>query len=110
MEHKPTGARKAKHNHACEQDYSAEGSREVRTSQVSRRLLQALSFKEGDGRLISMPAEKPKAGGDGVVVEPPKTVAQETDLVARIKKISGDKPLTPVLFTASRAIRWWARS
>ena len=59
MEHKPTDACKAKHNHACEQDYSDRG----RTSQVSRRLLQALSFKEGDGRLISMPAKKPKAGG-----------------------------------------------
>ena len=122
MEQKPTDACKAKHNHACEQDYSAEGSKEVRTSQVSRRLLRALSFKEGDGQLISMPAKKPKTGGEGVVhfghgdcksrnavsgtmrvlhVEPPKTVAQETELVARIKKISGDKPLTPVLFTAS---------
>ena len=70
-----------------------------------------------------MPAKKPKTGGDGVIVhfghgvtdnrkgtsvrmhvlhvEPPKTVAQETDLVAKIKKLSNGKPLTPVLFTAS---------
>ena len=95
----------------------------MRTSQISRRLLRALSFKEGDGRLISMPAKKLKSGCDGVVVhfghgtadnrrglsrqfhvlhaEPPKTVAQETELVAKIKKLSTNKPSTPVLFTAS---------
>ena len=70
-----------------------------------------------------MPAKKPKSGCDGVVVhfghgtadnrrglsrqfhvlhaEPPKTVAQETELVAKIKKLSTNKPSTPVLFTAS---------
>ena len=123
MEHKPSDACKAKHNHACEQDCSDLSGKEVRTSQISRRLLRALSFKEGDGRLISMPAKKPKSGCDGVVVhfghgntdnrkgpsrqfhvlhvEPPKTVAQETELVAKIKKLSTDKPSTRVLFTAS---------
>ena len=123
MEPKPTDVCKAKHNHACEQDYSDRGNKEVRTSQVSRRLLQVLSFKEGDGRLISMPVKKPKTGVGGIIVhfghdvpdnrkgdngrmrvlhvEPPKTVAQETELVAKIKKLSNGKPLTPVLFTAS---------
>ena len=68
-----------------------------------------------------MPAKNPKSGSNGVIVqighgecksrkgvsghmcvlhvEPPKTVAQQTDLVAKIKKLFGDKPLTPVLFT-----------
>ena len=123
MEHKPSDVCKAKHEHACEQDYSDLRGKEVRTSQISRRLLRALSFKEGDGRLISMPARKPKSGCDGVVVqfghnfsdnrkglsrqlhvlniEPPKTVAQETDLVAKIKKLSTNEPSTPVLFAAS---------
>ncbi|CAE7218058.1 unnamed protein product [Symbiodinium sp. KB8] len=109
MEHKLSDACKAKHNHACEQDYSDLSGKEVRTSQISRRLLRALSFKEGDGRLISMPAKKPKSGCDGVVVyfghdrtddrkglsrqvdvlhvEPPKTVAQQTEVVAKIKKL-----------------------
>ena len=123
MEKKPTDVCKAKHNHACEQYYSDRSSKEVRTSQVSRRLLQVLSFKEGDGRMISMPVKKPKNGTSGIIVhfghdvpgdrkgdngrthvlnvEPPKTVAQETELVAKIKKLSHGKPLTPVLFTAS---------
>ena len=70
-----------------------------------------------------MPAKKPESGCDGVVVhfghnrtddrkglsrqfdvlhvEPPKTVAQETELVAKIKKLSTSKPSAPVLFTAS---------
>ena len=34
-------------------------------------------------------------------VEPPRNVAQETDLVARIKKLSANEPSTPVLFAAS---------
>ena len=115
MEQKPTDVCKAKHNHACEQDYSDRSSKEVRTSQVPRRLLQVLSFKEGDGRMIPMPVKKPKNGTSGVIVhfghdvpgdrkgnnghmhvlnvEPPKTVAQETELVAKIKKLSHGKPL-----------------
>ena len=69
MEQQPSDVCKAKHEPACEQDHSDLRSKEVRTSQISRRLLRALSFIEGDGRLISMPAKKPKSRCDGVVVQ-----------------------------------------
>ena len=69
MEPKPNDVCKAKHEHACEQDYSDLRTKEVRTSQISRRLLRSLSFAEGDGKLISMPARKPKSRCDGVVVQ-----------------------------------------
>ena len=123
MEPKSSDVCKAKHEHACEQDYTDLRAKEMRTSQVSRRLLRSLSFVEGDGKLISMPAKKPKSKCDGVVVqfghsssddskktgkqlhvlnvEPPRNVAQETELVAKIKKLSNNRPSTPVLFTAS---------
>ena len=121
LEQKPSDACKAKHNHACGQDYLVEGSKEVTTSQVSTRLLKSLSFKAGDGRLVSMLVKGPKKKPDGVIVEfghsesvkgkgsdrhacillaePPKTVAQENDLVAKIRKLCENKPQTPVLFS-----------
>ena len=100
----------------------------MRTSQISRRLLRALSFIEGDGRLISMPAKKPKMRCEGVVVqfgyntsdepkglsrqlqvlnvEPPiKSVAQETDLVARTKKLPTNHQRL-----ALRLCLWWGVS
>ncbi|OLP93893.1 hypothetical protein AK812_SmicGene24167 [Symbiodinium microadriaticum] len=79
--------------------------------------------KEGDGRLVSMPAKGPKKKLDGVVVEfllgkeanvegsdrhvrvmldgPPKSVAQEEELVKKVNKLRGYKLRTPVLFTVS---------
>ena len=122
MEQKPTDACKAKHNHACEQDHLVEGNKEVRTSQISKRLLKS-SFKEGDVQLVSMPVKglknKPSGaivefghhdfvndkGPDGcarvLLAEPPKTVTQENDLVAKITKLSEHKPQTPMLFSVS---------
>ena len=66
----------------------------------SRCLLRALIVQIGHSDCKS---QKGTSGRTCVLrVEPPKTVAQETDLVvARIKKRFGDKPLTPVLFTVS---------
>ena len=69
LEQKPSDACKARHNHACEHDYLVEGSKEVRTSQISKRLLKSLSFKEGDWRLVSMPAKGPEKKPNGVIVE-----------------------------------------
>ena len=69
LEQKPSDVCKAKHNHACWRDYLVEGSKEVRTSQISKRLPKSLSFKEGDGRLVSMPVTVPKNKPNGVIVE-----------------------------------------
>ncbi|OLP89614.1 hypothetical protein AK812_SmicGene28901 [Symbiodinium microadriaticum] len=68
MEQKPTDACKAKHNHACEQDHLVEGNKEVRTSQISKRLLKS-SFKEGDVQLVSMPVKGLKNKPSGAIVE-----------------------------------------
>ena len=122
LEPKPSDRCKSKHKHAEEHDFNDPGNREVRTSQVSKRLLKSLTFEAGDGKLVSMPAKGPKKL-DGVVVEfrlnkevtnkgsdhrarvvldgPIKSATQEDELVKKINRLRGNKVQSPVLFTVS---------
>ena len=97
-----------------------------RTSQVSRRLLNALQFRApNEGRLVSMPVSIPKGRVDRVIVtldgagdgfaepkgaqgcarirrrEPLGTCAREDELIQKISKSCRNDLHTPVLFVAS---------
>ena len=53
----------AQHTHVCTQTMHDHADQGCRTSQVSRRLLNALHFRaSSDGRLVSMPANIPRGG------------------------------------------------
>ena len=59
----------ANHSHVCQQTMHDHADKGCRTSQISRRLLNALKFQApSDGRLVSMPASIPKGRIDRVVV------------------------------------------
>ena len=117
------------HVHVCQQtmhDHADKGCRTGRTSQISRRLLNALKFQApSDGRLVSMPANIPKGRIDRVVVsldgagdglaepegtkgcariqcrEPVCTCTQEDELIQKLRKACRGDLRTPVLFVAS---------
>ena len=116
----------AKHTHVCQQTMHDHADKGCRTSQVSRRLLNALKFRApNDGRLVSMPANIPKGRIDRVAVsldgagdgfaepdgtkgcapihcrEPPCTCSQEDELVKKLKSACRGDLRTPVLFVAS---------
>ena len=109
------------HEHVCQQSVQDHADKGCRTSQVSRRLLNALKFlAPSDGRLVSMPASIPKGRIDRVVVSldgagggfaEPKDAQgcartqcrepSEDELIQKIRKSCRDDPRTPVLFVAS---------
>ena len=114
------------HAHVCQQTMHDHADEGCRTSQVSRRLLNALKFQApSDGRLVSMPANIPKGRIDRVVVsldgagdglaetegtkgcarircrEPVCTCTHEDELVQKLRKACRGDLRTPVLFVAS---------
>eukprot|EP00439_Symbiodinium_sp_Y106_P026018 s8580_g3.t1 len=116
----------AQHTHVCTQTMLDHADQGCRTSQVSRRLLNALRFRApSDGRLVSMPVNIPKGRIDRVVVsldgmgggfaepdgmkgcariqcqEPLSTCSQEDELIKKLKNVCRSDLRTPVLFVAS---------
>ena len=106
----------AQHTHVCTQTMLDHADQGCRTSQVSRRLLNALQFRApSDGRLVSMPVNIPKGRIDRVVVslggmgagfaepdgmkgcariqckEPMSTCSQEDELIKKLKN-AGERP------------------
>ena len=114
------------HTHANQECMYEHAEKGRRTSQVSRRLLNALNFRApNEGRLVSMPVSIPKGRVDRVIVtwdgardvfvepkgakgcvrircrEPLGTCAREDELIQKISKACRNDLHTPVLFVAS---------
>ena len=114
------------HTHASQECMHEHAEKGRRTSQVSRRLLNALQFRApNEGRLVSMPVSIPKGRVDRVIVtldgagdgfaepkgaqgcarirrrEPLGTCAREDELIQKISKSCRNDLRTPVLFVAS---------
>ena len=116
----------AQHMHVCTQTMLDHADQGCRTSQVSRRLLNAVQFRApSDGRLVSMPVNTPKGRIDRVIVSlggmgdgfaepdgtkgsarihcqgPLSTCSQEDELIKKLKNACRSDLRTPVLFVAS---------
>ena len=116
----------AQHTHVCTQTMLDHADQGCRTSQVSRRMLNALQFRApSEGRLVSMPVNIRKGRIDRVVVsldgmgdgfaepdrmkgcariqcqEPMSTCSQEDELIKKLKNACRGDLRTPVLFVAS---------